>query len=218
MKDKYLISTLCAFTPILYINSGHVYSTGNIDINQEKKLMVEVIELENNQYINTYNTVPNLILNKANIEKKFFIPISKLDKKVALHLSILSKILYIKKTLYTYKKNSNTYLFNNYVQLLDYLKYSKDIRDYQDNFSSIKLQNFLYDVNKLAAQYGKFIFEYKKRIFYLILTLINNDSTSSILTNKINTALLDKNLFLKLYYKYIKNTNYFINIGDLFDV
>jgi len=137
------------------------------------------------------------------------------DKK-CLCLSILSKIWFLNSIFLRYNHKKGLKLLKVNSKLKSYMSYSLNIEDYTHKYTKIILYEFLKDINKIMTQSNKCIFDYQIQTFSKILHAILNINPNKILVKKVDNILTNHTLFMDTFYKYIKNTNYYVNLGELF--
>ncbi len=216
MNNKYIYGSLCSIAPMIIYDTGYVYTISNIKDHSINSFEVETITVNLNYTIHKkHHTVYKLVLLDVNLSKK----VSNLfSNKSDLCLFILSKIYFLKCIFRLYNNLNGLQLLSRHKRLSAYFNYSQNILDYKEVYSVAMLKTILYDLNKIVSQNSKCISKYKTQTFQKILQILKGTDLDDKFLHKIDSALTNNDTFTKIYNKYIKNINYYVNLGELFNV
>ena len=215
MNNKYILGSLCSIAPVLLNKETHTWIINSIRPKHTNIFLTDSLTLNSNFQIQQKpNTVISFILTNVIDNKKINFDLFK-DKK-CLCLSILSKIWFLNSIFLRYNHKKGLKLLKVNSKLKSYMSYSLNIEDYTHKYTKIILYEFLKDINKIMTQSNKCIFDYQIQTFSKILHAILNINPNKILVKKVDNILTNHTLFMDTFYKYIKNTNYYVNLGELF--
>ena len=213
MNKKYILSSLCSNPPYIYNNGKIKYGLYNI-VPYNNGIILTSLNVTNQHTIQKYvdlTTSLNIDIKNKKLYRNNF----KKNKK-NLCIFTLAKINHIINIFTQHKNYIGLSLLQNSKKIQRYNNYSDYLLDYEDNYSYTHLYDILYKINKIISQNITCIKQNNISTFKLILNMLLNLDIEDNIKQQISIISQNDHILLKIFYKYINNLNYYIEIGELF--
>ena len=214
MKDKYIMGSLTSMPPIIIGTNENSWGVSPLESWDMNRYILRIMTSPKGHELYYNECKYYLILDEIDLNKE--IPVKKVYTKNDLCMTILAKHRLIKNTMMHCNHNNGLKSLSRKTDLKLFVKYSNDLRDYQDKYSLYTLNNLLFKVNRVIAENNRCVAFCQFKTFNIILKMILRSDIDGIFIKKVKEILNNQDRSLKVFYRYIKSFDYYINLEELF--